>query len=571
MLCPGLGMCRPTLLAGATSFAVGALAWHFTGSATRPTGERPRREEPTGAPSAGRWILPLYAASGALAMVYEITWTRVLGPLAGTSVYSFTLILAAILAGIGVGRLVLSLVPPDRFDPGRGFVAGQMALSGAAFLSLWALRGVPDLMIEVAASTRSRVGAFFVWEFVLFCSIVLLPGLVLGALFPLAARLLGRLERETGAEVGRVYAWNTAGSIAGALLAGFFLVQRFGSEKALVGASVGSAVLGLAALPLATGRWFRTAATTAGAALTLAFPFLLPAWDPYRMSSGITEVLRSLAKQGPGFSAENTRAAFRSPDVRIVFHREGKTSTVTVTQEWLDRWLRVDGKTDASTSDADMPPQVLLGQLPFFFAHRTQDACVIGFGSGVTSHAVLTHPVRRLDNIEIEAQVIAASRFFEQVNDRPLADPRSRLLVEDARTALLYRPQRYDVVISEPSNPWMAGVNNLFTREFYNLVRSRLNPGGIFCQWVQSYEMSAESLQIMLDTLAGSFPQVHVFSLNRGSDLILLASDRPLALAPGASELFPDRPDVAADLERIRIRSLSDLAILYTAAMPAPA
>src|SRR2546428_7939149 len=159
-----------------------------------------------------------------------------------------------------------------------------------------------------------------------------------------------------------------------------------------------------------------------------------------------------------------------------------------------------------------MLTQVLLGQVPMFFARQPRGVCVIGYGSGVTAHAVLTHSIRRMDIIEIEHQVVAASPFFEDVNGKPLSDPRHQLVLDDARTALAYRPQEYDVIISEPSNPWMAGVNNLFTAEFYTLVRRRLRPGGIFCQWVQSYEMSGETLGTILDTLSSSFPHTHLFS-----------------------------------------------------------
>jgi len=572
VLLPTLGLLASTLAGAATSLGVGTIVWLLSDTLLRQGPEspgKPTRSEPADR-SAG-WILPLYAVSGGVAMVYEITWTRTLAPIAGTSVYSFTLILAAILAGIGLGSLVLSTRFAGRIDPARGFAGGQILLAAVAFASTWGLKIFPDLMLGVASRNPSSPGAFLFWQFVLFGLIVLTPGLILGALFPFASRLLGRLERQAGAEVGRVYAWNTAGSILGSLAAGFFLVETLGSEATLALASVASASLGLAGLALAGGKWFRPVAGTIGTVLALSIPFLIPQWDLYRMTSGVTQTLRNLRQMGPGASLSDLIAGASSPDARIVFHREGKTSTVTVIREWNVTWLRVDGKTDASSNPGDMLTQVLLGQLPFFFSRDPLDACVIGYGSGVTSHAVLTHPVRLLDNVEIERQVVEASPFFDGVNFRPLSDPRSRLIVDDARTALAYRPQTYDVIISEPSNPWMAGVNNLFTSEFYALAKHRLKPGGIFCQWVQSYEMSSRSLKAILDTLASSFAHVHLFSPPMASDLILLASDRPLELAPGAAEFFPDRPGAVEDLARIGVRSLPDAAILYIAPIPRPA
>ena len=573
VLLPTLGLLTSTLAGAATSLGVGTIVWLLSDTLLRQGPEspgKPTRSEPADR-SAG-WILPLYAVSGGVAMIYEITWTRTLAPIAGTSVYSFTLILAAILAGIGLGSLVLSTRFAGRIDPARGFAGGQILLAAVAFASTWGLKIFPDLMLGVASRNPSSPGAFLFWQFVLFGFIVLTPGLILGALFPFASRLLGRLERQAGAEVGRVYAWNTAGSILGSLAAGFFLVETLGSEATLALASVASASLGLAGLALAGGKWFRPVAGTIGTALALSIPFLIPQWDLYRMTSGVTQTLRNLQKMGTGASLSDLIARASAPlDARIVFHREGKTSTVTVIREWNVTWLRVDGKTDASSTPGDMLTQVLLGQLPFFFSRDPSEACVIGYGSGVTSHAVLTHPVRLLDNVEIERQVVEASPFFDGVNFRPLSDPRSRLIVDDARTALAYRPQTYDVIISEPSNPWMAGVNNLFTSEFYALAKRRLKPGGIFCQWVQSYEMSSRSLKAILDTLASSFAHVHLFSPPMASDLILLASDRPLELAPGAAEFFPDRPGAVEDLARIGVRSLPDAAILYIAPIPRPA
>jgi spermidine synthase len=578
LLLPGLGLLGTILAAGATSFAVGITAWSLGGS---PAGDRPAAKpasDPANsqapavprAPGAG-WILPLYAASGAVAMIFEITWTRSLAPLVGSSVYSFTLILGAILAGIGAGSLALSHRRLQGIDPAWGFAAGELLLSFFAFLSTWGLKYFPELLLVTLARFPGSPVAVLSREFALFFVVVLPPALILGALFPFAARLARRLDPEAGAEVGRAYAWNTAGGIAGSLAAGFYLVEALGSERTLVVASAAGAVLALAALRLASGRRSRIVAAAAAAAMALAFPFLSPSWDLYLMTSGVTQMVRKTIREGGGSqTGANLLATVRPPAAEVVFHKEGKSSTVTVVREKGHTFLRVDGKTDASTLPPDMLTQVLLGQVPFFFAATPDDACVIGYGSGVTSHAVLTHPVRHLDNIEIERQVVEASPFFEAVNSRPLNDPRSRLILDDARSALAYRAMSYDVIISEPSNPWIAGVNNLFTREFYQLVRRRLKPGGVFCQWVQIYEMSGDNLRVILDTVASSFPHTHLFASQLGADLLILASEQPLALAPGAASLFPDRPGVAEDLGRIGVRRLEDLALRYTAPLPVP-
>ncbi len=570
---PGLGLLKTTLTGGAISFGIGTMVYLLSDSILkqerRPAAAR-KEASPAAAPAGMPLILPLYAASGFLALVYEITWTRVLAPVAGSSVYSFTLILSAILAGIGLGSVLLSTRLGRLIHPGRGFVMGQILLGGVAFLSLWGLKLFPDLMLAVAARHPSDPAAFLLREFLAFGAIVLPPGIILGALFPFASRLLQSVQHERGADVGRVYAWNTAGSLLGSLAAGFLLVEILGSQKTLALACIGSLSLGVAGLVLAPGKIFRPVAGVAAALLSLVIPLCTPSWDIYRMTTGVTQLLRNIRRMGPYVTVEEILKYSQAPDVRIMFHKEGKTCTVTVIKEWFDRWLRVDGKTDASTSPTDMLTQILIGQTPFFFTPNPKDVAVVGYGSGVTAHAVLSHPVQRLDTIELEEQVIKASPFFEDVNGKPLDDPRHQVIIDDARTTLAYRAQSYDIIISEPSNPWLAGVNNLFTTDFYRLVRRRLRPGGIFTQWIQSYELSDDSLQVLLNTVSTSFPYVHLFGTLTGSDMVMLASDRPLALTPAGRTVFSDEPSAGQDLARVGITSLSDLALLYTSVIKPP-
>ena len=569
---PTLGLLKTTLTGATTSFAVGTMVWLLSDSIFKQE-HRPAVAKKEAGPAVATGmplILPLYAASGFLALVYEIVWTRVLAPVAGSSVYSFTLILSAILAGIGLGSVLLSTRVGRWIHPGRGFVVGQILLGGVAFLSLWGLKLFPDLMLAVAARHPSDPGAFLLREFLAFGAIILPPGIILGALFPFASRLLQSVHHETGADVGRVYAWNTAGSLLGSLAAGFLLVETLGSQKTLALACVGSLSLSVAGLALAPGKIFRPAAGLAAALLSLVIPVFTPSWDIYRMTTGVTQLLRNIRRMGPYVSVEEILKYSQAPDVRIMFHKEGKTCTVTVIKEWFDRWLRVDGKTDASTSPTDMLTQILIGQVPFFFAPKAQDVAVVGYGSGVTASAVLSHPVRRLDTIELEEQVIKASPFFEDVNGNPLDDPRHQVIIDDARTALAYRAQSYDIIISEPSNPWLAGVNNLFTTDFYRLIHRRLRPGGIFVQWIQSYELSDDSLLVLLNTVASSFPHAHLFGTLTGSDMVMVASDRPLALTPQGKTMFSDQPAAGRDLGRVGIASLSDLAVLYTSVIKRP-
>jgi spermidine synthase len=203
-----------------------------------------------------------------------------------------------------------------------------------------------------------------------------------------------------------------------------------------------------------------------------------------------------------------------------------------------------------------LPTQILLGQLPLLFAPKRDEVLVVGLGSGLTVGSVLTHPVKGVDCIELEDAVVQGSRFFEEHNRKPLADPRTAILVNDARNHLLVTGERYDVIISEPSNPWIAGAANLFTRESFEHSRRRRNAGGLFCQWLQLYELQAEDFATVLRTFASVFPHVHLFRVNH--DAILLGSAGPLAMDETELRGRLTEP-VREDLARIDIHGLEDV------------
>src|SRR6185436_6602003 len=239
--------------------------------------------------------------------------------------------------------------------------------------------------------------------------------------------------------------------------------------------------------------------------------------------------VRRLTENAPG-SGRSVWRATRGDSV--LYYREGVNGSVLVgtDEDGSERWLRVSGKTDASTSD--METQVLLGLVPGACADSGARTLVIGLGSGFTLASALAAGVGPTRVIELEPRVVEASRWFHAAGEQPLDDPRVTLSLGDARTHLAHGRERYGLIVSEPSNPWIVGVNNLFTVDFYRRVRASLDERGVFCQWMQLYELSPATFSSMLASFLSVFPEGHAFSVAGALDVILVAmpQDRAIAL-----------------------------------------
>jgi spermidine synthase len=263
-------------------------------------------------------------------------------------------------------------------------------------------------------------------------------------------------------------------------------------------------------------------------------------------------------------AVDDERVQQPGPEIHeLLMYEEGPTSTVSVRKDWDITSMAINGRTNASDRE-DMPTQVMLGQMPLLLAPHIRNALVVGYATGVTAGSILQSPVESVECVELEPATISASRFFEHVNNHPLNDPRLRLIIDDARTYLRVTPTRYDMIVSEPSHPWVPGVANLFTREFFQLGRERLNDDGVFVQWLQIYQLSTGSLRSVLATFHETFPYVQVFRVQgawKGKDLLLVGSRTPLTL-----ELIKERitdPRIAAELARVDIKSEADVRAWY--------
>ncbi len=502
--------------------------------------------------------------SGFVALTYEIAWTRALAMALGSSTYSFAEMLAAFIAGAALGGWAASTSFLRRRDPARALGAALLGAGAAVLLVLPLYDRLPFAFILLRSRFGSGLADFYGFEaakFALSFGLMLAPAACLGATLPLAARLVERGGGERGADVGAVFAANAAGNVLGAFT-GWLLLPWLGVEGLLrsgttVFAAVGGAVLWLA-WPAPPRR--RRAAFAAGLALLVVYRAWLPRWDDRMRGQGLFREHKNLTL----FDFADMRKLLSG--ATLLFVRDDREATVTVTHFAGTPGvisLKVNGKSDASNG-ADMMTQVLLGELPLLLKPDAKDVLLVGWGSGVTAGSLLAHPVDRLDAVELVPAVVDASSYFSAENHGALDDPRLSLRLEDAKSFLARGGRAYDVIVSEPSNPWMAGVGDLFSVEFYRRARARLAPGGLMVQWFHQYEMSDDLFRMTLRTFRSSFPDVTLWNV-ADNDVLMIGSAAPLAPDFAAMERAAKLPEVAADLLRADVSFPATLLAIQSA------
>jgi spermidine synthase len=504
----------------------------------------------------------LFGVSGFIALIYEVGWFRLLGLTMGPSVYAFTVMLAVYLIGIGIGSATAApWVERTRVRAMTSMAILEALLGCIGLLLLFVANRLPEIHAQIFRAAVPRLGSFapYMSQLAAAAILVFLPCLILGILFPVIVRAVreGGAGHLPEATVGRLYLLNTAGGIAGSLLAGFILLPTLGAWTTLIVAGVASVGIGAAAGILAFADRPRFRFGFAGALLAAAILLvaIAPGWNTTLFNQGLyREVYLGGEKR-----KDSGRAG------QLIYHREGINTAVAVFRSFGIVTLNVGGKADASTNRGDIMPQLLLGHLPILFAAEARKVAVIGYGSGMTAAAVLAHPeVERVDVMEIEKAVIDASVFFETINGNPFDDPRTRLIVEDGRIRLSYTNETYDVISSEPSNPWMAGVSNLFTVDFYKTAARRLRPSGVFAQWIQNYDISEDTFRTILASMGEAFPHLAVFHPSPW-DVIVLASSQPIMAPWGDFRARFEEPSVLESLVRADIRDPLEIGFFLTA------
>ncbi len=487
--------------------------------------------------AASQWALWIFAVSGFCSMAYEVVWTRLLGLLIGPTTYSFTLVVSTFIIGLAAGSIVFGQIGDRSRNVMRLLALTQVLASVLALAVSQFLGNSQFFFAKLIHGLQGDFGAMTAVQSLALFAALLGPTIFLGAAFPLVNRLYARSMPMLGKSIGDAYAVNTVGAILGSIVAGFVLIPLAGKEDglrltALLQFGAASAVLVRSSCsgPLAKRRrWAMGAALAVIGGLLVA---RCPSWNRDVLSRGWYRNFQDI--QNKLERASWLDALLRGPELLegerkgldVVFYGDGIGGFTTVEKETtslgaVEFALYNSGKPDAS-SHGDRATQALSGHIPLLFHPHPEKVMVLGLASGMTPGEALLHPVKQMDILEINDQVVKACRdFFSPWNNRCLDDPRTRLIVQDGRNHLALTRECYDVIISEPSNPWMAGLANLYTVDFFRLARERLNDKGIFAQWLQSYEMDWKTFALLGRTFSEVFPEGALMKLGSGDYLLL--------------------------------------------------
>lgn len=600
VLIPQWGIARANVVAVGASIAVGAIALILSMSrfTVRPAaGDEPRRSPPDRSSPRPTIILVALAASGFAAMTYQVAWTRLVTLAIGPSTYAFSLVVGAFILGLALGAPVLGALGDRVGRRGGLLIASQLGVAVAAAISIPALGELPLRISSAVARHGESFWRLELAEFVVVFALIVAPTFLLGGALPLACRALlegmpatsrhglGRRPVHLGRggtpspppavapgshaplapgshaplarRLGQAYASNAAGAISGAFLAGFVLLPLLGVQRTI---ALGVAVNVLAGAALLLGshprpEWWRTILVLATGLGCVVLAVAARPWD-VRVITSAPYVNAPTLAPGAGEAGEQFLREMVARRPAPLFHREDAVTTVTVTEEWGRRILWTAGESAGLESD---PAQILLAHVPLLVHPAPRDVLVIGLGAGGTLASALRHDrVERLDCVEVSPAVREAMELWFQQDARPLDDPRVNLRIGDGRVHVSLSDARYDVILSQPGNPWMAGSSALFTREAFEDMRSRLKDGGIAAVWVQGW-MPIDALRSLLATFHAVFTEMDLWEAGAPGHYLLTGTTTPTAFSPRALEARMARPALEADLQRLGIRDAADL------------
>jgi spermidine synthase len=464
--------------------------------------------------------------SGACALGAQVLWTRLLSLTFGASVYTFSMILAVFLSGLGIGSAAGAALVRIIPSPRRALAWCQLLLTAAI---AWAAAVIYVALPNWPIDPSLAPSPWFALQLDLVrCTLVVLPASILwGASFPFALAAIARPDDDTARLVGRVYAANTIGAIVGAIACSLVLIPSLGTrdaQRVLIAVAAGASMLALLAPRSIAGRSIAGPTKTKGAASggRSHVALLLTPIMAALLIVTVPELPGTLVAYGRNGVAWIDRA-------ESLYIGEGMNSSVAVTRiaSSGSTHFHVSGKVEASNLPQDMRLQKMLAHLPALVHPNPRSVLVVGFGAGVTAGSFLPYPsVTRLVICEIEVLIPrVVSTWFAVENNNVATDPRTQIFYDDARSFVLTTDEKFDVITSDPINPWVKGAASLYTREYFESVKRHLKPGGVVTQWVPLYESTTEAVRSQLATFFEVFPEGTIWAntiSGRGYDVVLL-------------------------------------------------
>ncbi len=521
-------------------------------NASAPEAHAPEQEPSAEANATFKWACLFVSLTGGISMGLEVLASRSMALLFGSSLQSFAIVLISFILGIGLGSAAVASPRLRRWNSTKAVTI--LLIAAALWIGLLVFRiesWVDVYRVLRSGLARSTMGYVMYQLLAASLGMIVLgvPAAMIGAVLPLLIRSASEHSEKLGKQVGRLLTWNTIGAVLGVLLTGFVIMPQLGLRNAFLFLALGLVATGL----LASWRQHHATLIKCSAFVAaLLVVFMCVGNDGWRhvMSSGV-------------FRARETEVDYRAMTLRkkhmkIIFYEDAPDATVDVERgdgigAPADLGMRLNGKTDAS-SKGDLCTQLLVGHIPMAACPDAKDVFILGLGSGITGGAILGHPIEHLTIAENCEPVIRAAKFFEPWNRGVLTNPITRIWTEDARTILKLSPKKYDVIITQPSNPWMAGVGSVFSREYYELGASRLKENGIMAQWFHVYDMHDGIVNLVLRTFGTVFPNMEIWDSGSG-DLILLGSMKPWASDPAIYGRLFQRQMPHKDFQSIGITS----------------
>lgn len=519
--------------------------------------ERRRRTHSVPRPKSAAALL---AISGCVALIYEVTWTRLLALTIGPTTYAFSAMLMAFILGLAAGAAIASRLLAYIRRPIIPLAVTQLIAALGAFGAARLVPSLPGMAAWFASASPGYVW-LMLWNTTAIVLLLAPMTLALGAAFPFAVAAAAPPDGAASRAAARIYTANTLGAIAGALVGGFLLIPHLGLQRTLVLAGALATIAGVE-LIWRTRRGSFTRTWIAGlGTVTMLAGLTLPGWDRKLLSGGAYRFGQLSAADDA-----STDMQFGLDAGALLYYGDGSAGTVAVRRIAGETTMSVNGRVEASDAGG-MLTQKLLAHLPLLLHPAPHDVCIVGLGSGVTAGAALTHPVDRVDTIELSSEVVSASDFFAKDNLGAVRNPRGHVVIGDGRSHLRLAQRRYDVIVSEPSTPWMAGVASLFTREFFTAARERLNTGGLFCQWAHTHDISRQDLTSIVATFTEVFPGGSLWLVG-DTDVLLIGGREPIEPLIANIATNWSRPGVAADLARVDVRDPFSLLSLFIAHGP---